>query len=184
MPHNTPLEPWHSFLSEIDEFLSQEVCLHCLGGFVVTELYGLPRPTVDIDTLAITPDDQSASLMQKAGRGSALEKKHKVYLDFVTVCTPPEDYETRLSEMFPGVYTNLRLLALDPYDLALAKIGRNNERDREDVLRLAKKIPFDLDVLKERYEKELRLYVNQEREDLTLQLWIEMIEEDRQQESL
>ena len=179
MPHNAPSEPWRLFLSEIDEFLSQEVRFHCLGGFVVTQLYGLSRPTVDVDILAVVPNDESASLMQKAGKNSELAKKHKVYLDFVTVCTPPEDYESRLSEMFPGAYKNLRLFALDPYDLALAKLGRNNERDREDVSRLAQKIPFDLDVLKKRYEKELRVYVNEAREDLTLQLWIEMIEEER-----
>jgi hypothetical protein len=179
MPVNTPSEPWHSFLSEIDEFLSQEVCLHCLGGFVIAQIYGLPRPTIDVDTLVIIPNDQSPSLMEKAGKGSELEKKHKVYLDFVTVCAAPEDYETRLRDMFPGIYKHLRLSALDPYDLALAKIGRNSERDREDVLRLARKVPFDLNVLMTRYQKELRAYVNQPREDLTLEFWIEMIEEDR-----
>ena len=37
-----------------------------------------------------------------------------------------------------------------------------------------------LQILKERYEKELRWQVgNPHREDLTLQLWMEMIEEDR-----
>jgi hypothetical protein len=45
---------------------------------------------------------------------------------------------------------------------------------------LARSIPLDLEILKERYEKELRWQLgNPEREDLTLKLWIEMIEEDR-----
>jgi hypothetical protein len=44
---------------------------------------------------------------------------------------------------------------------------------------LARSIPLDLEILKERYEKELRWQLgNPEREDLTLKLWIEMIEED------
>jgi hypothetical protein len=78
------------------------------------------------------------------------------------------------------VFRHLRLFALDPYDLALSKLERNIERDRDDVKHLAKIIPFDLDVLKDRYQKELRWQLgNPEREGLTLQLWIDAIEEDR-----
>jgi hypothetical protein len=48
---------------------------------------------------------------------------------------------------------------------------------------LARKIPFDLDLLRDRYLKELRpLLGNPEREDLTLRLWIEAIEEDRRRQ--
>jgi hypothetical protein len=50
------------------------------------------------------------------------------------------------------------------------------------VLHLARVVPFNLEVLKQRYTDELRVYLgNPDREDLTLKLWIEMIEEDRQQ---
>jgi len=39
-------------------------------------------------------------------------------------------------------------------------------------------VPLDVEKLKERYEKELRWQLGiPEREDLTLKLWIEMIEE-------
>jgi hypothetical protein len=45
---------------------------------------------------------------------------------------------------------------------------------------LARTIPFDLEILKDRYLKELRpLLGNPDREDLTLRLWVEAIEEDR-----
>jgi G:T-mismatch repair DNA endonuclease (very short patch repair protein) len=71
-------------------------------------------------------------------------------------------------------------LALNPYDLALSKLERNIQRDRDDVKHLAKIVPFDLEVLKERYQNELRWQLgNPEREDLTLRLWIETIEEER-----
>jgi hypothetical protein len=71
-------------------------------------------------------------------------------------------------------------MALDPYDLALTKLERNIERDRNDVRHLARLIPFDLDLLRERYQAELRPYLgNPKREDLTLKLWIDAIEEDR-----
>jgi len=69
---------------------------------------------------------------------------------------------------------------LDPYDLALSKLERNIQRDRDDVRHLASFVPLDLEILKERYGRELRWQLgNPEREDLTLKLWIEMIEEER-----
>jgi hypothetical protein len=33
----------------------------------------------------------------------------------VAVAVIPESYEDRLVEMFPGAYSNLHLMALDPY---------------------------------------------------------------------
>jgi len=82
--------------------------------------------------------------------------------------------------MFPGAFKHLRLLALDPYDLALSKLERNLQRDRDDVLHLARTVPLDLEVLKDRYQKELRWQLGKpEREDLTLQLWIETIEGEK-----
>jgi hypothetical protein len=51
----------------------------------------------------------------------------------VTVAQPPYEYETRLQEMFPRTFRHLHLMALDPYDLALTKLERNIERDRNDV---------------------------------------------------
>ena len=111
-------------------------------------------------------------------QGRALHRKHKLYLDQVGVAHVPENYEDRLKEIFPGTFRNLRLFALDPYDLALSKLERNIQRDRDDVKHLARTAPLDLEVLKERYHKELRWPLgNPEREDLTPRLWIEAIEE-------
>lgn len=61
----------------------------------------------------------------------------------------PENYEDRLTEIRPKVFKHLRLLALDPYDLALSKLERNIQRDRDDGMHLARTVPFDLEVLKE-----------------------------------
>jgi hypothetical protein len=48
------------------------------------------------------------------------------------------------------------------------------------VLHLARTVPLDPEVLKDRYQKELRWQLgNPEREDLTLQLWIDAIKEER-----
>ena len=48
-------EPWLSFLRELDAAVDEEVRLDCMGGFVVTLMYGFSRPTGDVDILEITP---------------------------------------------------------------------------------------------------------------------------------
>jgi hypothetical protein len=181
MPPKTIPEPWHSFLKELDSSLSDEFHFHCMGGFVVTLLYGFSRTTSDLDVLSIvTTDDRISALVELGGEGSALYKNYGVYLDCVTVAQVPDSYDERLTEMFPGTFTHLRLFALDPYDLALSKLQRNEQVDRDDIKHLALVVPFDLNMLQERYDKEMRLYLGRpEREDLTLKLWIEAIEEER-----
>ncbi len=173
-------EPWRSFLGELDQRATEETRLDCMGGFVVTQLYGFSRETADLDVLVIAPRDQLTPLLELGREGGELHKKYKVYLDYVGVAKVPGDYENRVKEMFPGAHKHLRLCALEPYDLALSKLKRNIQRDRDDVKHLARSVPLDIQVLKGRYEKELRWQLgNPEREDLTLKLWMEMIEEDR-----
>lgn len=106
-------EPWHSFLTELDQVASGDVRLQCIGGFVVTQLYSLVRLTADVDVLSIAPLDEQAQLLQKGGENSELHNKYGVYLDFVAVTFFPCDYEERITEMFPGTYPHLRLFALD-----------------------------------------------------------------------
>lgn len=179
-PRNTIPEPWSSFLHELDRIATSAVRLDCIGGFVVTMLYGLDRPTGDVDVLEIAPRAAADAFSEVALLGGPLFRKYGVYLDRVTVAQPPYEYESRLREMSPRTFRNLHLMALDPYDLALTKLERNIERDRNDVRYLARAVPFNLDLLRERYRTELRPYLgNPKREDLTLQLWIEAIEEDR-----
>lgn len=86
----------------------------------------------------------------------------------------PEDYESRLKEMFPRRFKKLRLLAPDPYDLVLSKLERNSPKDQGDVEYPAKTIPLDPKVLQERYVRELRpnLMARQTWHDGTLEIWI------------
>jgi len=83
----------------------------------------------------------------------------------------------------PGEFDKLRILVLDAYDLALSKLERNAEIDVEDVKHLARAAKFDLDVLADRYRKELRPFLTgpEAKHDLTLELWIETIKEQRAQ---
>jgi Nucleotidyltransferase of unknown function (DUF6036) len=176
MPHDRPPEPWHSFFLEIDRAFDHLVMLHCIGGFALAMQHGLPRPTVDVDCLAVIPDGETALLQALAGEGSLLHKKHGVYTQHVGIVTVPEDYACRLTPIFPSAYRRLQLLGLEAHDLALSKLERNSSRDREDVRFLAHAVPLDLAVLESRYRSELRPYLaNPERHDLTLLLWLEML---------
>ncbi|MEY2494308.1 MAG: hypothetical protein QOJ45_800 [Verrucomicrobiota bacterium] len=175
-----PSEPWDSFFKDLDSFLNTPTRLDCIGGFVVSQLYGLNRPTADVDFIELARRDVSDAVMLLAQRGGPLSRRHLIYLDRVGVAAVPENYESRLIEMFPGAWKHLRLMALDPYDLALSKLERNSQKDRDDVRFLARTVPLDLNILQQRYRNEFRWQLGvPAREDLTLQLWTEVILEDR-----
>jgi hypothetical protein len=169
-----PPWPWKDFLTELASLLQEAVALHCIGGFVVSVRYGLPRPTGDIDYISVSPLACDPVLNQIAGLGSTLSKKYRLYLQRVTVTSMPENYESRLEEIFSGSFVNLHLFAPDPYDLILSKLERNGPKDRVDVEFLAKNLSLDSNLLRERYTTELRPYLaNEDRHDTTIRLWTE-----------
>lgn len=180
MPTERLHEPWRSFLRALDEELKVPTELHCFGGFVVAECYGLTRATADIDILE-SRGTNLADIAKLAGRGSSLHKRHKLFVDVVTVANVPDGYEERLTPMLGGSFKNLRLLVFERHDLALAKLTRNSDRDRADIEAIAAGPGLDVATLRRRYEDELRYKLGRpEREDLTLKLWIEIIEEAKQ----
>ena len=128
-----PPEPWDAFFKELDAAVDGTVRLDCIGGFVVTLLYGLGRPTADVDVIELAPRAASDTMMSLGIFGGQLHRKHRIYLDRVAVAAIPENYEERLVEMFPRAYSHLRLMAPDAYDLALSKLERNSQKDRDDV---------------------------------------------------
>ncbi len=71
-----PAYPWGPFLREIDEKLEEPTQLHCLGGFVVTQYYGIDRGTSDIDCIAVI----GTKAIDFAGEGSKLHKRYGLYL--------------------------------------------------------------------------------------------------------
>lgn len=175
MPQNEkPPEPWLSFFRDLNCVIGEPVELHCLGGFVLIHAYGVARTTNDCDFISMVPHPLRPRISELAGRGSAVHKRHQVYLDPVTVATAPEGYEGRLLPLFPGLWAQLKLYALEAHDLALAKLERNFERDRDDVQRLVRAGHLDREILRARYYEELRPYLPRaEWHDQTLQLWLE-----------
>ena len=154
-----PAEPWRSFLRDLDQGLRGSIELRCLGGFVVTQHYGIGRETSDIDFLTVIAQSPEDDIERLAGLGSELHRKYGLYMQHVGIATP-SDYVTRLTRMSPSAaWKRLNLLALDAIDLGLSKLERNSDRERDDVLRLARAGHLDRDVLKARYLGELHPYL-------------------------
>ena len=169
-----PPPEWAAFLKELDNLLDESVELHCIGGFAAVAAYGLPRSTNDLDYYSIAPSNRVGDLENLAGEGSALARKHRVYIHHAAIASVPDDYEDRLTELHPRRYKNIRLLVPDPYDLILSKLSRNAETDREDVQYLAQTQKLEARILRERYETELRasLVGPLNRHDGTLEFWL------------
>ena len=84
------------------------------------------------------------------------------------------------AEPYPAApWRHLKLLALDATDLALTKLERNSDRDRDDFLRLAKAGLIDRSTLQQRYAEELRPYLlaRHEWHDQTIALWAAIADE-------
>lgn len=173
MPVPIP-EPWLSFLSEVDREISQRIEAHCLGGFVLTVLWDLPRPTGDVDIVAVEPSRATGELLRIAGEEGDLSKRYRLQFHKVTIAEYPENYASRLLDITPRGFDRLRLLALEAHDLSLAKLSRNSPRDREDVRFLVGKGILRRRVLEERFDAELRPHLlNAPREAATLALWLD-----------
>lgn len=178
-------EPWFSFLTEIDRSANEPISLQCIGGFAVSMYDGLSRPTGDIDVIEVTPTAVKPWLSRTGGEGSRLHKRHKIYVQMVTVATVPYLYEERLTEMFEGQFQRLRLFVLDPYDLVLSKLSRNAEVDVEDAKHLVRSQKLHLALLEARYKDELRPDMTGplDRHDLTMKLWLAAFREERDAQS-
>lgn len=166
--------PWKEFLLEVDTSLSTATEIHCLGGFVLTVVHGIPRTTSDLDYIAAIPNSVYVELESLAGRESKLAKKHRVYLQHLgAIPDLPEDYERRLTFVDFGL-SRLRLMVLDPYDLVLSKLTRNSPKDREDVKAIAGKLQLSIRELMSIFDREMKSWLpNRDRHELTLRLWRE-----------
>jgi len=162
--------PWPAFLSDVDQSLSEPVELHCVGGFVLTSVYGISRSTADLDYVDVVPLRAAAELGRIAGSDSDLAKKHKVYVQFVGVSDYPEDYKSRLIPLSLGL-KKLTLLTFEPYDLLLSKLTRNSDKDMEDVHALAQKLHLKFSVLLKRFNDEMTVSRREWHEQTLTKVW-------------
>jgi hypothetical protein len=153
-------QPWAAFLNELDTLLPHPVEIRCLGAFLLTVIYSLPRVTADLDCLAVLPIEATAAVEELAGRNSRLAKKHRVWVQYVGigVVDLPDGYEQRLERLDFG-FEKLQLSALGAYNLVLSKLTRNSPKDREDVKFVAQQQNLSYTVAYELFVKEMKPWV-------------------------
>jgi hypothetical protein len=174
MPNERPAAPWFSFLSDLDAQLREDVDVHCMGGFVVSQYYGFARETVDLDVLGVVLLQATDRIEAVAGKGSPLHRKYRVYLERVGVTSYPDSYESRLIHIFP-FWRRLKVWALEAHDLALTKLERSIDRDLQDVMYLARAGFLQRETLVERYRSEMRPYLSGPTptwHDTTMEMWV------------
>jgi Nucleotidyltransferase of unknown function (DUF6036) len=135
---------WKAFLTDVDTALSQGFTLRCLGGFVLAAMYGLPRPTGDMDYIEITPIDRELELSSIAGPESRLAKKHRLFIHRATISQYPDEFESRMDTLDLSLQ-KLKLHVLGPYDLALSKLCSDRPKDTEDAKHLIREAALELD---------------------------------------
>lgn len=135
-------------------------------------LYGVERSTSDLDYLPVFPSQGSKELQAAAER---VQSRYGLEINLAAVAIPPENYESRLIALYPGQFRNLRLFALEAHDLALTKLERNNDRDREDVSQMARAGHLQAETLRSRYEQELRPLLTSRIawHDATIGMWLD-----------
>lgn len=164
-------KPWQNFLRGVDARLSQTVNLHCVGAFVLVALYGIPRYTGDLDYIEVLPPEAASEVEKIGGRGSPLHTKYKLFLQSVGIADLPEEYESRLEEIELKL-ENLKLWALDPYDLLLSKVPRNSPKDQDDANYLISKLKLGFETFENRWKQEMASWIaNRGRHELTIELW-------------
>jgi len=140
----------------------------------LTVLWELPRQTGDVDFIEIHPSGANDDLLRVAGEGSDLAKRFQLKFQRVHIAEYPEGYGSRLVDITPRSFRRLRLMAFEIHDLVLAKVARFAPHDRDDIDFLVRKCALDREVLKRRYEEELRPYVlNETRYAVNLKLCLE-----------
>lgn len=116
------------FLSVVAEDLTRHVTLVAVGGTAMT-LLGLKPSTRDIDFTGPGEDIATLKTVLKSiphGQKVDLWPDGKVFSQFL-----PDDY----LEMSIGIeeLRNISLRALHPVDIVVTKIGRLDERDKQDI---------------------------------------------------
>ena len=143
------------------EDLNDKVTLYVFGGAAAVIAYGSKRGTVDIDGYL---DDERIwmKLVEWAGAGTALAKKHGIYFQSANtsiMLIEEPDWKNRSVVILGNRLKHLRVMALGKEDLILSKLGRYNDRDRQDIQFIAENHEIDPARLIACYKSARRYYV-------------------------
>jgi len=122
------------FLEEADKELDRGVTLIAVGGTAMTLLDVKPS-TIDVDFTVPSDDyDDFQNALKKIPHGFKIDcwKDGMVFSQML-----PSDYVKKSLDI--RKLNHIRLKALNPVDIVVTKIGRLDERDRQDIQACIKK---------------------------------------------
>src|SRR5437588_407091 len=91
MPDDTLTEPWRSFLQDLDALIDGPTELHCLGGFVIAELYDFERVTADVDVIVVLRERYRSELRWQLGRPEREDTTLDLWLEMIAEITAPQN---------------------------------------------------------------------------------------------
>jgi hypothetical protein len=119
-----------SFLGEVDSHLPRKIRIVAIGGTAMT-LLGLKPSTIDID-FEMTSEDTAE--FRKAERMFAHGiKKIDIFSDGLIFSQLLPDDHSENAIPVKIKFDRIGLFALHPLDIVVTKIGRLNERDKQDI---------------------------------------------------
>jgi hypothetical protein len=154
-----------------------------LAGGAAMHYYTGSRTTEDVDAVfsarVLLPDDLDAYYVDASGSHRLLyfDRQYNDTLGLVHEDARDDSIPIVLPGVDPGV---LEVRALAPVDIAVSKIGRFEEHDREDIVTLARRALISERAVRRRAEEALSYYVgNPDRTRTSLQLAIDLIRANR-----
>lgn len=131
-----------------------------LTGGVAASLYSNLRTSRDVDAIlshrVLLPQDIAVSYIDTEGTSRVLSWDTQ-YHPSIGLIHPDAEKDAIFVASLAG--DKVRLMVLNPTDLAVTKIGRFYENDRNDIIGLAKEGLLDAETVKKRYEEALSYYV-------------------------
>ena len=137
------------FLKAVDGSLRRRVEVVVIGGAAAGIHYGVAGGTRDIDTWTAV-GRVLLPAVERARRATGLP----VPFQKSGVADAPFDFESRLQRTLPEL-TRLVIMVPERHDLALMKVLRGDEQDLETITAMHRQVPFDQDLLIERYLEEM-----------------------------
>ena len=123
------------FLGEIDKELKRKIVVVAVGGTAMT-LLKAKQSTIDVDfTMPGEDFDEFRRVLKSVPHGFQVDtyKDGAVFSQIL-----PADYITK-SKTIRTKMKNITLKALSPLDIIVTKIGRLDDRDKEDIAKCIRK---------------------------------------------
>lgn len=133
------------FLAEIDELLAAPKAIEIVGGAAALLAYGASRPTKDVDCFGDLDEEV---------RHAAERTKSRIPIDRAAVADPPWDYEDRRQPLDLHL-GKLGVWVPERHDLLLMKAVRAARHDVQVIQEMHAAEPFQLDVLLDRFMREM-----------------------------